>query len=210
MSNAPDPSLPAVASPTALADVRFRQATYVIKRTFFSFFNRTFRVYGPDGSLALFVRHPVLRLRGEWQVYADETKSQPLVQVKAQQVIALNFLYDLKDATTGELIGSVRTKGLRSIVRDTIEILDPAGKVIGHLREQGASLLRRFFPWLTSKHDIEVDGEVVATVRQKFRFFIKEFHVDQTKVVFGDDLDPRLIMMCALLAVVMESQRESR
>lgn len=79
--------------------------------------------------------------------------------------------------------------------------------VIGHLSGPGASLLRRFLPFLTSKHDIEVGGEVVATVRQKFRFFIKEFHVDQTKVIFGDDLDSRLIMTCALLATLSESQR---
>ena len=209
MSTAPEPSVPALAPSTALADVRFRQAKYVIKRPWISFFNRTFRVYGEDGALVLFVQHPIFKLRGEWQIFADEAKSESLVRVKAQQVIALNFMYDLTDLRTGDIIGSVRTKGLRSIVRDTIEILNPAGEVIGHLIEKGASILRRFFPWLTSKHDIEVGGEIVATVRQKFRFFIKEFHVDQTQVVFGDDLDPRLILTCALLAVVNESQRES-
>ncbi|MBL8783765.1 MAG: hypothetical protein JNJ59_02595 [Deltaproteobacteria bacterium] len=199
LAHAPDGRLP---------DERFRHATYTIKRSWFSLFNRTFRIYAPDGRLVLFVRHPVFRLRGEWRVFGDEAQTEALMLVKAQQVIALNYVYDLTDLALGEKVGSVRTKGLKSIVRDAMEILDPAGQVIGHLLETGASLLRRFLPFLTSKHDIEVGGEVVATVRQKFRFFIKEFHVDQTKVIFGDDLDSRLILTCALLAILNESQRE--
>lgn len=198
---------PAIA-PVQLPDERFRHGTYTIKRSWFSLFNRTFRVYAPDGRLVLFVRHPVMRLRGEWRVFGDEAQTEALMLVKAQQVIALNYVYDLTDLARGEKVGAVRTKGLKSIVRDAMEILDPAGEVIGHVIETGASILRRFFPFLTSKHDIEVGGEVVATVRQKFRFFIKEFRVDQTKVIFGDDLDARLILTCALLAVLNESQRE--
>ncbi len=191
-----------------IAAQRFRHGRYVIKRPWFSFFERTFRVFAPDGSLALFVRHPVLKLRGEWQIFADEARTQPLVNVKAQQVIAFNYTYDLRDETTGAQIGSVRSKGIKSIVRDQVEIMDVAGNVIGHLIEIGYSILRRFIPLLTSKHDIEIGGQVVATVRQKFRFFIKEFHVDQTLVVIGDDVDPRLVLTCALLALVNESNRE--
>jgi uncharacterized protein YxjI len=122
--------------------------------------------------------------------------------------VAFNYVYDLTDLKTGEAIGGVKTMGVKSILRDKIEIFDAAGTVIGHLIEKGASILRRFIPLLPSKHDIEVGGQVVATVRQKFRFFIKEFRVDQTIVVFGDDLDPRLILTCALLALVNESNRE--
>jgi len=201
-------STPVASTAPALVDPRFRHGNYVIKRPWLSFFERTFRVFAPDGSLALFVRHPIMKLRGEWQIFGDEQKSEALVRVKAQQVIAFNYVYDLTDPTTGEHIGGVKTMGVKSIVRDKMEIMNAAGQVIGHLIEKGASILRRFIPFLTSKHDIEVNGQVVATVRQKFRFFIKEFHVDQTIVVFGDDLDPRLILTCALLALVNESNRE--
>ena len=45
-------------------------------------------------------------------------------------------------------------------------------------------------------------------MRQKFRFFIKESDFDQAIVGFGDDLDLRLILTCALLALVNESDRE--
>lgn len=195
-----------VGSP-APVDPRFGHGSYIIKRPWISWFGRTFRVFAPDGSLALFVRHPVFRLRDEWKICADEAQTQPLVGVKAQRVIALNYRYDLTDLTSGEVIGGVRTKGLKSLIRDHIEIIDAEGRVIGHLIERGASILRRFLPFLTSRHEIEIGGKVVASVQQKFRFFIKEFHVDQAGLVFGDD-DPRLVLVCALLAVVMESHRE--
>lgn len=197
-----------IVTETGPVDPRFRFGEYVIKRPFWSFFERTFRVFAPDGQLVLFVRHPVFKLRGEWHIFGDEARTERLVSVKARQVVALNYVYDLTDAVTGANIGAVRSKGLKSIVRDKIEIMNPAGQVIGHLIERGASLLRRFIPLLTSKHDIEINGQVVATVRQKFRFFIKEFRVEQPVVVFGDDVDPRLVLVCALLALVNESNRE--
>jgi hypothetical protein len=197
--------------PRAASDVdpRFLHGTYKIKRPWFSWFERTFRVFAPDGSLALFVRHPVMRLRGEWQIFGDEQRTDALLTVKSQQIIAFNLVYDLTDAKTGAHVGSVRSKGLRSLIRDEIEIFAPDGRLIGHLREKGASILRRFFPWLTSKHDIEIGGQIVATVRQKFRFFVKEFDVDQPVVALGDDVDPRLVLACALLAVLNEARREN-
>lgn len=190
-------------------DPRFAHERYVIKRPWLSFFERTFRVFGPDGRLALFVRHPIMKLRSEWQIFGDEARTETLLKVKAQQVIALNFTHDITDAATGAHVGGVRTKGLKSIIRDSMEILSPEGTVIGHVIEKGASLLRRFLPFLTSKHDIEVGGQVVAEVRQKFRFFIKEFHVEVKTDARGDHpIDPRLVLTCALLALLNEAHRE--
>ncbi|MFO0747382.1 MAG: hypothetical protein U1F43_17195 [Myxococcota bacterium] len=190
-------------------DPRFAHPSYVIKRPWFSWFERTFRVFSPEGTLALFVRHPIMKLRGEWQVFGDEAKTEALLRVKAQQVVALNYVYDITDAQTGAHVGGVRTKGLKSIIRDSMEILSPDGNVIGHVIEKGASLLRRFLPFLTSKHDIEIDGRVVATVRQKFRFFIKEFRVEVPPAADGAPaIDPRLVLTCALLALLNEAHRE--
>jgi len=189
-------------------DMRFQSPTYIIKRPWLSFFERTFRVFAPDGRLALMVKHPVFKMRDEWQIFGDEAKTEALVRVKSRQVIAINRVYDLHDAKTGEHLGAVRSKGLRSIIRDQIEILDRDDRVFGHLIEKGAALLRRFFPFLTSKHDVEIGGQVVASVKQKFRFFIKEFHVDQRVALLTEEVDPRLVLTCALLAVIHESHRE--
>ena len=180
------------------------QSHYVIKRRFWSFLERVFRVFTGDGQLIMYIQHPLLKLREEFMVYADEAKTRPLLRVKSAQIIAINFSYEVHDATTNELLGSVQKKGLRSIIRDKFHIFDAAGTEIGYAEEQGASLLRRFFPFLTSKHAIFQGTQQIAFIRQQFRFFTKEFTVDTQP----NSMDPRFVLAVALLALMAEARRE--
>lgn len=180
------------------------QSNYIIKRKFWSFFERVFRVWTPDGQLIMYIKHPIFRLREQFMVYADEARTRPLLEMRSRQVIAINFSYDVTDITTGQLLGTVQKKGLRSIIRDKFIILDAAGTEIGYAEEQGASILRRFFPLLTSKHAIFVDGQQVAFIKQVFRFFTKEF----TVTLQPSRLEPRFVLAVALLALIAEARRE--
>jgi len=189
-----------VAGVNALAN----QTHYIIKRKFWSFLERQFRVWTADGQMVMYIKHPMLKLREEFMVYADEAQTQPLLKVKSAQVIAINFNYEITDATTGQSYGSVQKKGLKSILRDKFILLDPAGQEIGYAEEQGASVMRRFFPWLTSKHAIFIGGQQVAFIKQKFRFFTKEFEVDLQPT----QVDPKFVLAVALLALIAEARRE--
>jgi uncharacterized protein YxjI len=180
------------------------QSHYIIRRKFWSVFERVFRVFTGDGQLIMYIQHPLLKLREEFMVYADEAKTRPLLRVKSQQIIAINFSFTVADAVTGELLGAVQKKGLRSLVRDRFIIMDPQGVEIGHAEEQGASLLRRFFPLLPSRHAIFVGGQLVAQVKQVFRWFTKEFTVD----THPSSVDPRFVLAVALLALIAEARRE--
>jgi uncharacterized protein YxjI len=180
------------------------QSHYLIRRKFWSVFERVFRVFTGDGQLIMYIQHPLLKLREEFMVYADDAKTLPLLRVKSRQVIAINFSYEVSDAQTGELLGSVQKQGVRSLVRDTFTILDARGAEIGYAQEQGAALLRRFFPILTSKHAIFVGGQQVAFIRQQFRLFTKEFSVDTQP----SSVDARFVLAVALLALIAEARRE--
>ena len=63
------------------------QRHYIIKRKFWSVFERVFRVWTGDGQLIMYIMHPVLRLREELVVYADEAQSRPLYNIAER----LNF-----------------------------------------------------------------------------------------------------------------------
>ena len=180
------------------------QSQYVIRRKFWSIFERVFRVFTGDGQLIMYIQHPLLKLREEFLVYADEARARPLLRVVSRQVVALNFCYDVADAQTGALLGTVQKRGLRSLVRDTFVILDPLGIEIGCAQEQGAALLRRLLPLLPSRHAIFVGGEQVAEIRQRFRLFTKEFAVTTRP----SPLDPRFVLAVALLAMIAEARRE--
>ncbi|HWO17902.1 MAG TPA: hypothetical protein VNO30_03975 [Kofleriaceae bacterium] len=180
------------------------QRHYIIKRKFWSFLERVFRVWTLDGQLIMYIQHPLLRLREEFMVYEDEARTRPLLRVKSKQVIAINFAFEITDAKTGQVLGIVRKQGLKSIVRDRFTLLDAAEREIGYAEEQGASILRRFIPLLTSKHAIFAGGQQVAFIRQVFRFFTKEFTVE----LQPSELDPRFVLAVALLALMAEARRE--
>ena len=182
------------------------QSHYIIKRKFWSFLERVFRVFTADGQLIMYIQHPLLKLREEFMVYGDEAKTRPIMRVKSQQVIAINFSYEVLDAESGAIMGAVQKKGMASIIRDKFIIFDAAGTEIGYAEEQGASVLRRFIPLLTSKHAIFVGGQQVAFIKQKFRFFTKEFNVD----LQPSQMDPRFVLAVALLALIAEARREDR
>jgi uncharacterized protein YxjI len=182
------------------------QSHFVIKRAWWSFFDRVFRIYTGDGQLIMYVKHPLMRLREEFIVYEDEAQSRPLLHIKSRQIVAINFAYEIRDAATDAVLGSVEKRGLRSLIRDKFVLRDAGGNEIGYAQEHGASILRRLFPFLTSKHEIVVNSKQAAFMRQRFRFFIKEFAVDTEPSA----IDPRFVLAVALLAVIAEVRREER
>ena len=186
----------------------FRHDRFTIKRPWLSFFGRRFHVYGPDGRLVLFVKHPVFRWRDEFIVYTDDSETVPVLRIKARQIVALDLAHDIFDSATGQRVGTLKRRGWKSIIRDNWDILDEHDQPVGALEEQGNALLRRFIPLLTSKHHIVLGAAEVSTVRQVFRLFVKEFTLDLS---MGKGLiDPRFAVACALMAVMAESQREDR
>jgi hypothetical protein len=184
----------------------FAHRQFTVKRPFLSFLGRKYYVYAPDGSLVLFLKHPMMKLRGEFTIYTDESEKTPLLTVRARKIVSLNMAHDVFDPTTGEKTGSIRSRGMKSIIRDTWDILDANDGVIGLMEEEGFALLRRFLKFLPGKHKIELNGQLVATFQQKFRIFSKEAVLDLSPG--GDKLDPRFGVACALLALMKESARE--
>jgi uncharacterized protein YxjI len=193
------------AGSSSLAPTAFSHARYTIKRPWLSFLGRKFYIYGADGQLVLFVRHKVLTWRDEWTIFTDESERVPLLRVKARQAMGMNIITDVFDAQSNELVGSVRNKGLKSILRDTWEILGEAEVVRGTFTEDSNALLRRFFPIMVGHWHMQLDGQVVAKLDQVFRFFVKEFTIDITA---PGAVDGRLVIGCAMLALMREVMRE--
>ncbi len=183
-----------------------REGNYLIKRPFFSFMDRTFRAFDEAGGLVMFVRHPLLKLREQFRIFADEGMQQPLAQIQARQMIAISFTYDVTDPNDGRWLGTLRSRGLKSILRDTWDLLSQDEQPIGLMTEDGMSILRRFLPILPGHWHVELGGQTVARVDQVFRFFVKEYRL--TVHAQGANVDPRFLMACALLALMRENRRE--
>jgi hypothetical protein len=185
----------------------FSHVSYTLVRPLFSW-RRIYRVFAPDGSLSAFVEQPWFRLRTELTLYADESQTQPILIIKNRRFAAVNMEHDLFDAQTGARLGVVRTRGLRSLFRDTWDILDGDERPAGMMIEDGAYFWRRILKFIPGRHRIELGGRTVADIRQVFHFFRREFDLD---IIQQDDpIEPRFAIACALIAMMADLRRENR
>jgi hypothetical protein len=193
-----------------LAANPFSFDTYTITRKYFTFLGRDFQVLGPSGAPCMYVRHKMMTFKDEWNIATDATMSQALVRVKAREAIGINITTDIMDASTGAVAGTVRNKGLKSIVRDLWEVLDPSGAVVGELAEDSNGMLRRllptFFgmPMIPGRWHLAIGGQLVMEVTERRTFFLKTFDV---RILHGS-ADRRFAIGCALLALMKELVRE--
>ncbi|HLB64603.1 MAG TPA: hypothetical protein VJJ46_07155, partial [Anaerolineales bacterium] len=72
---------------------------YLLKRQVLALTGK-FRVYAPDGSLALFSQQKMFRLREDIRVYADEARTVELLWIQARQILDFSAAYDVTDSTT--------------------------------------------------------------------------------------------------------------
>jgi len=181
-------------------------SSLTVKRPFWSLLGRKFHVFSPEGALVAFVKHPLLKLKMEFTIFADENETLPLLTIRARQLIGVNMCFDVFDAQSGQKVGTLRRRGFKSIIRDTWDILDQNDQPVGLVEEEGAAFLRRLFPILLGKWKIELGGAPVGNIRQVFRFFVKEFTLDLS--MNQGRLDPRFAVACAIFALMAESARE--
>lgn len=171
-----------------------------------------FRIYNPSGQLVLYCEQRMFRLKEDIRVYADESKRQELLWIQARQILDFSAAYDVSDSTTGLRVGSLRRKGLRSMVRDTWEIWDPGEAPVGVIEEDTLilGLLRRFVlgSLLPQNYDARMDGERVADFRQRFHLFRYELDIDFAPDV-SRRLDRRLGLAAALLLGTIEGKQRS-
>lgn len=189
----------------------FQHNQYLVKRQVFALTGK-FRVYDPAENLVLFSEQKMFRLREDIRVYADETKSQELLTIKARQIIDFSAAYDVMDTMTGEKVGVLRRKGWRSLLRDEWEVLDANDQLRGLLYEDkiGLALLRRFLlgSLLPQNYDLSIGETRVADLRQRFNFFRYELDLD-----FSMDpsrmLDRRLGLAAGLLLATVEGKQSN-
>lgn len=188
----------------------FRYERYLLKRQVLALTGK-FRLYNPQGELVLFCEQKMFRLREDFRLYTDESKSQEVLMIKARQILDFAAAYDVIDSQSGERIGTWRRRGFSSLFRDRWELLDAQERPMGFLTEDslGLALLRRFLlgALLPQNYDLFVGEQRLADLRQRFHLFRYELDLD-----FSMDtsrrLDRRLGVAAAILLAAIEGKQE--
>jgi hypothetical protein len=137
------------------------------------------------------------------------SKTTPLLNIKARQVIDFAAAYDVVDVNTGEKIGAYKRKGWKSIFKDEWLMLDADDEVIGSIKEDSALLafLRRFLSNLIPQdYTVAVGGQVVGTFKGTWNPFIVKYAVQFNE---GSEslLDPRLAVAGSVLLMTIEGKQ---
>jgi uncharacterized protein YxjI len=188
----------------------FQHPHYVLKRQAIALTGK-FRFYDPSGNLVLFSEQKMFKWREDIRVYADENKTQEVLSIKARQIMDFSAAYDVVDTASGEKVGVLRRKGLRSLLRDEWEVLDANEVLKGLLFEDsmGLALLRRFLlgNWLPQNYDITFGETRVADIKQEFNLFRYELHLDFSMDT-ARQLDRRLGLAAGVLLAAVEGRQE--
>jgi uncharacterized protein YxjI len=184
---------------------------FVARKQLFKVFGAAFHLYAEDGRLLAYSKQKAFKLKEDIRVYADEAQTDEILYIQADRVIDFSASYTVIDSRTGEHVGTLRRKGWSSLFRDSWEILDAGGVLRGKVLEDSSwkALLRRAVDWaglfLPQTFVLEVDGELVATMKQNFLAIPPKFFVD-----LGEDSDDRLPRPLAVAAVILLLAIEGR
>jgi uncharacterized protein YxjI len=192
-----------------MLDSRFQYDRYMIRKKLLKLFGGAFHIYNPAGEVVFYTRLKAFRLKEDLRVYASEAMTKELLTIKARQVLDFGATYDVSDPETGELVGGLRRKGLRSTVRDEWRLLDPSGNEIGLIQEDSISLalLRRFATSLIPQTFTgAVSGVEVLSFRRHFNPFVLRMDMDFSGDAQGL-LDRRLGIAAGILIGAIEGRQ---
>lgn len=192
---------------------RFGHQTYLVRKKFWQFFGGSFYVYGPNGALVLFSRMKAFKLKEDIRVFTDETLQTEALSIQARSVLDFSGSYDVYDSATGQRVGALRRKGLKSsFYKDEWVILDGAEREVGLIQEESAflALLRKYLlgALIPQSFNVEIGGRTVATFNQHFNLFATKLTLD-----FSPDpqhqFDRRLGIAAGILLCAIEGKQDS-
>ncbi len=194
-----------------LAAGRFGQSRYMIRKKFFKLFGGAFHIYDEAGNVVLYSKMKAFKLKEDLRVFTGEDMQEEVFSIKARNILDISATYDITDSATGQKLGALRRKGLKSILRDEWLILDANDQEVGTIQEDSMmlALVRRLLSNLVPQtFQGAVGGTPVFTFRQRFNPFIPKIDLDYSMDTSGK-LDRRLGIAAAVLLSAIEGRQQS-
>jgi uncharacterized protein YxjI len=192
---------------------RFSHKTYLVRKKFFKLFGGSFYVYDSNGDLTLFSKMKAFKLKEDIRVFTGEDMTTEALSIQARSVLDFSGSYDVYDSATGQRVGALRRKGLKSsFYKDEWVILDGAEREIGLIQEENAflALLRKYLlgALIPQTFNVTIGDRTVAEFSQKFNLFVTKFSLNFALDPQGL-LDRRLGIAAAILLCAIEGKQDS-
>ncbi len=186
---------------------------YTIRQKIFKIFGASFYIYDARGDVLGYCKQKAFRLKEDLRFYTDTSCATELFSMRARSIIDFSTTYDVA-TPEGQVIASIRRKGLSSIVRDSWQVFDPSGAHAASLQEDstGMALARRFIPGVAvfspQRFELITDSNAhAATFRTHFNPFVYRLgialHADPPP------LDLYVILAIGCLIAAIEGRQSS-
>ena len=191
----------------------FESDGYMVRQKVMKILGEEFHIYSDESmrSMIGYSKMAALKLKEDIRVYSDESKSTELLIIKQKGLLDFTGGFSIVDGQTGESLGTLRRKGMKSILRDSWILVDDKENVIGSLGEEsgGLALVRRFIPYLTilfpQQFHLRVNGSKGAVkYTQKMNPFVHKLTVSGVK---SSGVDPRIAAAAAVLLIAIEGKQ---
>ena len=191
----------------------FESDAYMVRQKVMKILGEEFHIYSDESmqSMIGYSKMAALKLKEDIRVYSDESKSTELLIIKQKGILDFTGGFSIVDGQTGESLGTLRRKGMKSIIRDSWVLMDQKENVVGSLGEEsgGLALIRRFIPYLQilfpQQFQLRVNG-ARGTVKytQKMNPFVHKLLVSGVK---SSGIDPRIAAAAAILLIAIEGRQ---
>lgn len=185
---------------------------FLIRRKVFKLFGAAFHLYDDRGNVIGYSKQKAFKLRESIRLYTDESMSTELLSIQARNIIDFSAVYDVFDPLEGQVVGSVRRHGLKSMLRDKWVVLDPQGNELCVLEEESMfkAIARRFVDgvamFMPQKYIGKAGEKQVCHFRQNFNPFVQKINLDYS-FDHDDLLDRRLGLAAAVLLCAIEGRQ---
>jgi hypothetical protein len=181
--------------------------SYRIRRKLLKLLGASFQVLDGERVVAV-CRQKAFTLREDIRLFADESQTQELLTIRARQVVDFAAAYDVVDSRTRQTVGVLRRRGFASLVRDSWEVLDAGGGMLGTVQEDNPTmaLLRRFLSNLIPQtFNLQGPRGGVAELRQRFNPIVYSLEVSVPPDI---GIDRRLVFAAAILIAAIEGRQD--
>ncbi len=171
-----------------------------------------------NGQLLGYVKQKLFKFKEDINVFADEGQTQHLYNIKADRVIDFSAKYNFT-ASNGQPIGSIKRKGMRSILKANYEVYDERDQQVYFIHEENAwikvvdsllgeiPVLGMFTGYLFNPAYIveRMDGSPVARLAKQPAFFEGVFQLEPKSQIAPEE--EARVLLAVLTMTLLERAR---
>ena len=185
----------------------------MIRQKVLKLLGEEFHIYSDESmeNMIGYSKQKALKLKEDIRVYSDESQSAELLTIKQKGILDFTGGFGIVDGQTGNSLGSMKRKGLKSLLKDSWVVLNSEGNEVGTLGEDSGvlALVRRFVPGMAllipQEFSLKMNGASgKVTFTQKINPLVHKLVVSG---VSSSGIDPRIAASAAFLLIAIEGRQ---